>query len=143
MRSNSFRSLLTAGLVFSISLLATSVKAQDSDNSRMTPSIGDLNLKVGEPFLKARTRIIKHGWKPIRMHESDHYEYSGTEKDLVDRGFREVDSCSIDAGVLCTMYYNKKKECLRLETRGEQVNDIRLRLWLKECPTLADFVGAK
>jgi hypothetical protein len=74
---------------------------------------------------------------PCLVHGSDNYEYSGTEKDLADRGFREVDTCSMDAGVLCTMYYSKEKECLRPETRGEQVNDIRLRLWLKECPTAA------
>ena len=137
MRSDPARSLLIMGLAFSLALPATTVKAQGSDNSRMTPSINDLDLKTGESFLKARTRIIKHGWKPIRMHRSDNYEYSGTEKDLADRGFREVDSCSMDAGVLCTLYYSKAQECLRLETRGEQVNNIRLRLWLKECPTEA------
>jgi hypothetical protein len=91
-------------LAFLIAVLATTVKAKDSDNSRVTPSISDLDLKVGESFVKARKRIIKQGWKPVWMHGSDNYEYSGTEKDLADRGFHEVDTCSIDAGVLCTMY---------------------------------------
>jgi hypothetical protein len=107
MSLNSVRSLLTVGLAFSLALPSTTLKAQDSDSSRMTPSISDLNLKVGESFLKARIRIIKHGWQPIRMHGSDSYEYSGTEKVLANRGFREVDTCSMDAGVLCTMYYSK------------------------------------
>ena len=133
-RGSTVRSLLTVSLAFSIALPAIAIKAQTTDNSRMRSSISDLDLKVGEFFVKARTWIIKHGWKPIRMHGNDDYEYSGTEKYLAARGFHEVDSCSTDAGVLCTMYYSKRKECLRLETRGEQVNDIRLRLWLKECP---------
>lgn len=58
------------------------------------------------------------------MHKNDNYVYDGAEKRLAERGFLEVDSCSIDAGANCILYYKKAAKCLRLDTVGEQVNTI-------------------
>jgi hypothetical protein len=114
--------------------LAVGRTASDSHMARQVSGIGDLRLKVGEPFLHARSRIIRLGWKPVPMHRDDNYEYSGAEKRLAERSIREVDSCSIDAGANCILYYQKKAECLRVDTVGEQVNEMKITRWTNECP---------
>jgi hypothetical protein len=70
----------------------------------------------------------------MRMHGNEEYEYSGTEKVLVDRKFLEVDSCSTDAGSLCNLYYSKGTRCLRLGTVGEQLKYMQVTQWSGECP---------
>lgn len=117
-------------------LLGSSAKVEGSSsgNSRQTSGIEGLRLKIGESFLEARTRIIKLGWKPIRMHSNDNYEYDGAEKRLAERGFLEVDSCSIDTGANCILYYSKAAKCLRLDILGEQVVEMKVTRWANECP---------
>lgn len=119
-------------------LLGSPAKGDDAsgnDKSRSMPDIGKgLELRVGESFLKARARIIRRGWKPIRMHKNDNYEYDGAEKRLVESKFLEVDSCSIDAGANCILYYRKAASCLRLDTVGEQVKEMEVTRWTNECP---------
>jgi hypothetical protein len=110
-------------------LLASPAKAEGgngSDNSRKTSGIDGLRLKVGASFREARSRIISFGWMPIRMHSNDNYAYDGVEKRLAERHFVEVNSCSIDAGANCILYYSKAAEC-RLDTEGEQVESAGLR----------------
>jgi len=96
----------------------------DSDSSAKAHTMQEVPLKTGEPFLRARSRIIKLGWKPIRMHQNDGYEYSGTEKELAEKKIFEVDACSVDAGVLCSFYYRKAKTCLRVRTVGETLGQM-------------------
>lgn len=72
------------------------------------------------------------------MHLGDNYEYDGAEKELADHGFLEVDFCSTDAGALCVLYYSKGGECLRLDTRGEQIRFMRITGWQNECPPKKD-----
>lgn len=91
-------------------------------------------LRVSEPFLSARSRLIKQGWAPVHMHEKDGYIYDGAEKKLIGRHIQEVDSCSVDAGVNCIFYYRKRPDCLRIDTIGEQVKDMRVARWTGECP---------
>jgi hypothetical protein len=108
--------------------------ASGSDSSRQTSGIDGLHLQAGESFLEARSRIIRFGWKPIRMHGNDNYEYDGAEKRLAERSFLEVDSCSIDAGANCILYYSKAAKCLRIDTVGEQVAQMKVTRWTNECP---------
>ncbi len=135
MRSSCVHILAAASLTI---LLGSPAKGDDtsgSDKLRRMPDIGKgLELRVGESFLKARSRIISRGWKPMRMHKDDNYEYDGAEKRLVARSFLEVDSCSIDAGANCILYYGKGASCLRLDTVGEQVNEMEVTRWTNECP---------
>ena len=120
-------------------LFATSIDVEGA-NGRNKPSkassCSSLKITTGESFLAARARIIREGWTPIRVHNNDNYEYDGAEKRLIERGFLEVDSCSIDAGANCILYYSKKSSCLRIDTIGEQVNDMRVTHWAKECPSV-------
>ena len=101
---------------------------------KMTSGSASPSLKVGEPFLIARARILRTGWHPTRMHSNDGYEYSGAEKELADRNFLEVDSCSIDAGALCVLYYSKGGQCLRVDTVGERLIEMKVTRWTDECP---------
>lgn len=118
-------------LIFS-QISAKAGEGPHNDQSNTTSVFGNLSLKVGEPFLAARARILRAGWHPVRMHRD--YEYIGTEKELIDRKFVEVAYCSIDAGSLCVLYYRKKTKCLRLGTIGERLSYMKVTRWSEECP---------
>lgn len=103
-------------------------------NPDTTAEIERIQLRTGEPLRAARERILKSGWKPVRMHRNDNYQYSGAEVRLVAHKFFEVGSCSVDAGANCILYYSKPHRCLRVDTVGEQVNDMTVTRWTNECP---------
>lgn len=122
-------SFIGASLLMSLSQSASAVRA----NEQSITSV-NLRLREGASFVSARARLIKSGWKPVRMHADGGYEYSGTEKRLADRHVYEVDSCSTDRGSLCIFYYAKDGSCLRIDTVGEQVNSMRVTRWDDSCP---------
>lgn len=135
MKLNFVQIMVVASFVVSMGSSARADGASGSSSPNKTSGMEDLGLNVGESFLRARARIIKLGWKPIRMHAHDNYEYTGAEKHLADRKFLEVASCSIDAGANCILYYSKAAKCLRLDTVGEQIVDMKVTRWTNECPT--------
>ncbi|MBY8934378.1 hypothetical protein [Pseudomonas fluorescens] len=94
---------------------------------------GPAGIVVGERLVAARAKLVKQGWKPTRMHTTDGYEYSGVEKELAARKFFELDACSFDSS-RCILYYAKKGTCLRVDTIGEQFNDMTVTRWTRECP---------
>jgi hypothetical protein len=104
-----------------------------ANTSDLNPTIESVRLNVAEPFVHARTHLLKAGWKPVRLHLNDRYEYSGTETIVIKLGFMEVDSCTVDAGSLCTFYYRKADQCLRIDTVGEQLRDMKVLHWMQEC----------
>jgi hypothetical protein len=106
----------------------------DFEKIKVVQNLIDAPLRLGEPLIQARTRIIKSGWRPLQMHQHDDYEYSGAENALRSLGIAEVDSCSVDAGVRCILYYEKNQECLRIDTVGERVGDMTVVRWITECP---------
>ena len=111
-------------------------ESQTANTGGAATSLASLGkpLKIGESFLRARSRIISAGWTPVRTHQDDGYEFSGAEKELVEKHVLEVDTCSVDAGVLCIFYYKKQDKCLRLDTLGEDVRNMTVRRWAEECP---------
>jgi hypothetical protein len=120
-----------------LAFLQASARTQgeaDDNQPNIKSGIESPSLKVGEPFLVARTRILRSGWHPTRMHSNEDYEYFGAEKELADRKFLEVDTCSMDAGALCILYYSKGTKCLRVDTVGEQLNEMKVTRWTDECP---------
>jgi hypothetical protein len=125
--------VVTVVLTFFQAAARTPGKA-DNNQPKITSGIESPYLKVGEPFLVARSRILRTGWQPTRMHANEDYEYFGAEKELADRKFLEVDSCSMDAGALCILYYSKGTKCLRVDTVGEQLNEMKVTRWTDECP---------
>ncbi|MGY2439840.1 hypothetical protein [Pseudomonas sp. SDO52101_S400] len=94
---------------------------------------GPAGIAVGEPLLAARSKLIKQGWKPTRMHTRDGYEYSGVERELAARNFLELDTCSFDSS-RCILFYSKKGACLRVDTMGERLKDMAVTRWADECP---------
>ncbi|VVN41940.1 hypothetical protein PS619_05449 [Pseudomonas fluorescens] len=94
---------------------------------------GPAGIVVGERLAAAKSKLVKQGWKPTRMHIKDGYEYSGVEKELATRKFFELDTCSFDSS-RCILYYAKKGTCLRVDTIGEQFNDMTVTRWTRECP---------
>ncbi|QNA90343.1 hypothetical protein G4G28_20890 [Massilia sp. Dwa41.01b] len=134
MTPNYLKFLNIAGIVFLLSsplIEAKAVGNSGTDNAAATRSVP---LKVGVPLLQARARILKSGRKPVPMHQTDGYEYDGTEKQLVQRHIVEVEFCTLDAGVLCTFYYIKNATGLRVETIGEKVSYMTVVQWTNECP---------
>lgn len=120
-----------------VSLLAgpsIAAGAPDNDSTATAAAMQEVPLKVGEQFLRARSRIIKLGWKPIPMHQNEGYERSGTDRLLAERKILEVDACSVDAGALCIFYYRKMAKCLRVDTVGENIGQIIVTRWTDECP---------
>ncbi|MGP6428398.1 hypothetical protein [Pseudomonas paraglycinae] len=94
---------------------------------------GPAGIAVDEPLVSARSKLIKQGWKPTRMHTSDGYEYSGVERELAARNFLELDTCSFDSS-RCILFYSKKDACLRVDAMGEQLKDMTVTQWTDECP---------
>ncbi|RVD74796.1 hypothetical protein [Pseudomonas koreensis] len=94
---------------------------------------GPVGIAIGERLVAAKAKLVKQGWKPTRMHTNDGYEYSGVEKELAARKFFELDTCSFDSS-RCILYYSKKAACLRVDTIGEQFNDMTVTRWTRECP---------
>ena len=99
-------------------------------------------LKKGELFLRARPRLLKKGWAPVRMHVNDGWEYTGLDKDFFIRKIVELDSCTIDISV-CIFYYKKDGKCLRVNTIGEQISINKVTGWQEECPPPEEPVPPK
>lgn len=112
--------------------LSASASAEPGANS-LDASKPALRIKVGEPFIAARARLIKSGWLPVRIERGD-YGISGTETILAEHNMHEFESCSMSAGSLCIFYYSKRGQCLRVDTIGEQLRHMKVTRWVKECP---------
>ena len=120
-------------LVF-FALYYTGISAAFADDLQApNDNRGPAGIIVGERLAAAKSKLIKQGWKPTRMHTNDGYEYSGVEKELAAHKFFELDSCSFDSS-RCILYYAKKGTCLRVDTLGEQFNDMTVTRWTRECP---------
>ncbi|WP_447784797.1 hypothetical protein [Pseudomonas germanica] len=117
-------------LVF-FALYCTAAFADDSQAPN--DNRGPAGIGAGERLAAAKSKLLKQGWKPKRMHTNDGYEYSGVEKELATRSFFELDTCSFDSS-RCILYYAKKGTCLRVDTIGEQFNDMTVTRWTRECP---------
>lgn len=117
-----------------IAICCTSPSVAFADGSQAAnDKSGPAGIAVGEPLVTARSKLIKQGWKPTRMHTRDGYEYSGVERELAAHDFLELDICSFDSS-RCILFYSKKDACLRVDTMGEQLKDMAVTRWADECP---------
>jgi hypothetical protein len=132
-------------IAFAGAALLVSLSAPDGAARVDKQSTAAMNLRLqeGASFVHVRAHLIKSGWKPVRMHAGESYEYDGTEKRLADRNFIEVDSCSTDRGSICIFYYAKDGMCLRIDTMGEQVDAMRVTRWDDSCPNEPPQPGAQ
>lgn len=124
---------MTASILALVALYCVGTSAVFADGSQAVNDIrGPAGIAVDEPLVQARTKLVKQGWKPTRMHANG-YEYSGTERELAARKFFEVDVCSFDSS-RCILFYSKSGACLRVDTIGEQFNNMIVTRWANECP---------
>ncbi|MFZ6647739.1 hypothetical protein ACO0LO_18595 [Undibacterium sp. TJN25] len=88
------------------------------------------------PFAEARKQILAHGWKPVDMvarNERGH-EFEWLERQIIARGWREMEFCTASGRSDCTFYYTKKKECMAVVATGERIKDMKVDIWVDECP---------
>ncbi|MBK5374376.1 hypothetical protein JFT81_06995 [Pseudomonas sp. TH43] len=117
-----------------IALYCTGISTAFADGSQAPYDKREpAGIVFGERLVAAKSKLLKQGWKPTQMHTNDGYEYSGVEKELAAHKFFELDTCSFDSS-RCILYYAKKGTCLRVDTIGEQFNDMWLTRWTHECP---------
>jgi hypothetical protein len=122
-------SILVLVALHCMGISAAFAEASQAPNDKLEPT----GIVVGERLVAVKSKLVKQGWKPTRMHTSDGYDYSGVEKELAARKFFELDTCSFDSS-RCILYYAKKGTCLRVDTIGEQFNDMTVTRWTRECP---------
>ncbi len=120
-------------LVF-LAIYCTGISAAFADDSQApNDNRGPAGIVAGERLAAAKSKLVKQGWKPTRMHTSDGYEYSGAERELAAHKFFELDTCAFDSS-RCILYYAKKGTCLRVDIIGEQFDDMTVTRWTRECP---------
>lgn len=125
---------MKASTLVSVALCCMGISATFADDSQASnDKPGPAGIVVGERLAAAKSKLVKQGWKPTRMHTTDGYEYSGVEKELATRNYFELDTCSFDSS-RCILYYSKKGACLRVDTIGEQFNEMTVTRWTGECP---------
>lgn len=117
-----------------VALYCTGISTAFADGSQEpNEKHGPAGIVVGDRLVAAKSKLVKQGWKPTPMHATDGYEYSGVERELAARKFIELDTCSFDSS-RCILYYSKKGACLRVDTIGEQFNNMAVTRWISECP---------
>ncbi|MFG6203385.1 hypothetical protein [Pseudomonas retamae] len=125
---------MKASILVLVALCSMGISAAFADGSQPTMNQhGPAGIVVGERLAAAKSKLVKQGWKPTRMHATDGYEYSGVENELATRKYFELDTCSFDSS-RCILYYSKEGSCLRVDTIGEQFNDMTVTRWTRECP---------
>lgn len=88
--------------------------------------------KIGEPFTKARAQLYAAGWRADPLAHLSSGEHMGLERQLVENGYPEVDSCS-EGLSFCILQYTKGDACLRIQTQGEQIRLMKVYRWSSEC----------
>lgn len=92
-----------------------------------------LGLQRGQRLVSARALMLRSGWRPVALRPPNDPSADGAEKELVERGWREVYGCSIDRGVLCILRYAKGAHCAQLYTVGETVPAMHVTGWAIRC----------
>lgn len=88
--------------------------------------------QVGEKFVEAQTRLHADGWRADPGSHASSGEYMGLDRLLVQSGYPEVDYCSVGKS-FCTLQYVKGKACLRVQTQGEQISEMKVERWSNAC----------
>jgi hypothetical protein len=81
-------STLVLVAVYCMGISAAFADASHAPNDKRGPT----GIVVGERLVAVKSKLVKQGWKPTRMHATDGYEYSGVERELAARKFFELDT---------------------------------------------------
>ena len=93
---------------------------------------GSAMPEIGEKFVNARTRLHAAGWQEDPGSHASAGEYMGLDRLLVQSGYLEVDYCSVGQS-FCILQYVKGKACLRVQTQGEQISEMKVERWSNAC----------
>lgn len=96
-------------------------------------SSAPLKLSKGDAFQRARAEVVKAGWQPDPLMVRLTPDVAGVEHELINKGYLEVDYCSIDTSN-CILQYRRGKQCLRLQTQGEHIRWMKVVSWSSKCP---------
>jgi len=88
--------------------------------------------QIGEKFVDVRTRLHAGGWRADPGSHASSGEYTGLDRLLVQSGYLEVDYCSVGKS-FCTLQYVKVHRCLRVQTQGEQISEMKVERWSNAC----------
>jgi hypothetical protein len=89
-------------------------------------------LKEGASFTHTRSRLYGAGWRADPEAHAAVGEYLGMDRRLIERGYDEVDYCSVGE-TFCVLQYTRGASCLRLQTKGEQIAAMNIVGWSAEC----------
>lgn len=116
--------MMRIGILLSMCLLASHAQSAEPVHAP---------IRAGDNFVRARGALLRAQWRPLRRHVNDGYEYGGLDRLLNERGFKELESCTVDTSQ-CIFYYRKRRTCLRVDTMGEQVDEMTVVQWSTACP---------
>lgn len=88
--------------------------------------------RPGQAFVQAAKALRSAGWQPAPAAHLAGGEYFGLDRVLVEHGYPEVDSCSVDTAN-CIFQYVRGNQCQRLLTQGEKLKDIVVVSASQEC----------
>ena len=90
------------------------------------------SIRAGEQFAAVRAKLYATGWRADPEAHAGVGDYFGVDRRLIERGFDEVDYCSLGK-TFCVFQYRRAGACLRLQTEGEQIAAMRVVSWSREC----------
>lgn len=87
-------------------------------------------------FSKFHSSLLREHWSPYALQKGEIAEYFGdTEERRLKSKFPGLESCSVDAGMLCRFWYKKGQQCLLVVTRGERLQYMEVVFRKRsECP---------
>jgi hypothetical protein len=89
-------------------------------------------LREGMKISAARSAILENGWAPNPSKRSREEPMWRLERQLYQRGFKEVDRCAMDRPV-CIFKYKKSQTCLEVELEGLKISNMRIIGWSRAC----------
>lgn len=86
------------------------------------------------PFSDARKKLIKAGWRPFDVNAAlkRDLQCQGADCELHTVGIKEVELCTMDSAI-CYFHYRHGRECLRVSTLYERVQDLVINDWSRAC----------
>ena len=99
-------------------LIAAALAAQ-------SPSKGFPSLKVGESYSRARTSLLRRGWRPVEttadFGDGTLLKKFGNAGEMLRAGFVEIRDCSGTGRNYCTFVWKRAKRCIHVVTYGEYI----------------------
>ena len=97
----------------SILSVGTQAVASPSAGSE-AKSLSVLRLKRDEAYARARPKLLRDGWQPVRSSG-----YRGIIDEILQAGWVEVSNCSGTGLGFCAFDWKRGRQCARIITYGE------------------------